>query len=235
MSISSRWTATVLSAALMVAGNAQAAPILYQFVSGDAVVRLTVGTATLSESAPLTLGGVFATFDGDGQGTLNDFEFAIVPEQTVALDNPLDGYNEILLHTASLKPAFGYTNTFQQNNGGGNYSIIAGPILTSTMLDVISTVPAGPPTQSFTFVGNSTTPLVATIDIVGGNTFTLDGIEIGTFDNGDFASIPPGVVVSVKMDLSFHGMVPVPTPEPATVVLVGLAIVGLAGLRARRI
>ena len=235
MSISSRWTAALFATALLMAGNAQAVPTLYQFVDGSAVVRLTIGTATLAESAPLVLGGVFATFDGDGPGTLTDFEFSIVPEQTVALDTPLAGYNLILLHYATLKPApIGYTNIIQQNNGGGNYFIAAGPVLTSTYLDVLSTL-GPPPVYPAPFVGNSATPLVATINLTAGNEFTLDGIEIGTFTNSDFPTIPVGVVVSVKMDLSFHGRVPVPTPEPATVVLMGIAIVGLVGLRSRRV
>ncbi len=232
MSISRGWCAALVVAVLTAAGPVHSAPILYTFSGGDAVLRLTSGGVTLSESAPLALDGVFATFDGVGSGELVDFEFSIVPEQTVMLDILLGGYDCIQLHTATLTPGVGYTHLFQQNNGGGNYSIAAAPVLTSTTLDVMSSVP-GPPPVPFAFSGNSSTPLVATVDISTGTTLTLEGITIGSFTNADFSTIPVGETVFVKMDLSFAGMAPV--PEPAAVFLIGLGCVGLAILRGRRV
>jgi hypothetical protein len=232
MSISRGWIAALAVTVFMVAGPAQAAPVLYTFTGGSAVLRVTSGAFTLSESAPLALGGVFATFDDAGSGELVDFEFSIVPEQTVTLDVMLGSYDTIQLHTATLTPGVGYTHLFQQNNGGGNFSIVASPVLTSTTLDVMSSV-AGPPDVPFVFVGNSDTPLVATVDIIGGTALTLDGITIGSFTSADFSTIPAGQTLLVKMDLSFQGMVAV--PEPTAAILIGLGCVGLAILRARRI
>jgi hypothetical protein len=233
MSIAKLWTAALALAVLMVTGQAQAVPTLYEFTGGSATVRLTVGPDTLMTSTPLSMNGVFATFDGEFDGELTDFEFSLTPEQSFSFAFPLGDYDSITIHSATLTPGVGYGHDFQQNNGGGNYNIVASPILTTTYLDVLSSSlgPAG--TQSFMFSGNSIDPLVATIDVATGTTFTLDGIALGAFTNADFPTIPVGTSIVVKLDLAFEGMVPV--PEPTMGVLFGLGLAGLSALRARRI
>ncbi len=231
MSISRVWIAALVATALSFAGQAQAVPTYYSFTGGSAVVRLTVGAATLATSAPLALNGVFATFDGDGDGELVDFEFTLAPEQGFSFGFALGGYDGIVIHSASLQPGVGYLNVVNANNGGGNYSVVADNILTTTSLDVVdSTLLLAP--EPFMFSGNSIDPLVATVDIASGTTFTLDGIALGAFTNADFSTIPVGQSVVVKLDLTFEGMVPV--PEPAIGVLFGIGLAGLAALRVRR-
>ena len=233
MSISRVWTAALVAAALLVAGQAQAVPTLYEFQDGSAVIRLTVGPTTLMASTPRPLDGVFATFDGVGPGDLSDFEFSLAPEQAFVFTFPIGDYDSILIHSATLQPGAGYHHTFAQNNGDGTYNISAEPILTTTSIDVLSTLlgPAG--TESFMFSGNSIDPLVAVIDVASGTTFTLQGIALGAFTNADFPTIPVGTSVVVKLDLTFEGMIPV--PEPSIGVLFAFGCAGLAMLRARRI
>ena len=231
MSMSRGWTAALAVAALSFASQAQAAPTYYEFTGGSAVVRLTVGSATLASSAPLDLNGVFATFDGDGDGSLVDFEFTLAPEQSFSFGFPLGGYNAIVIHSASLTPGVGYLNVFNDYDEiEDTYSVVADQILTTTSLDVVDSTLLLPP-ESFMFSGNSIDPLVATVDISSGTTFTLTGIALGAFTNADFSTIPVGTSVVVKLDLAFEGMVPV--PEPAIGVLFGIGLAGLAGLRAR--
>lgn len=233
MSISKLWTAALVAGALMLAGQAQAVPTLYEFTGGSATVRLTLGATTLASSAALSLNGVFATFDGDLDGNLSDFEFSLAPEQGFSFSLPLGGYDSILIHSATLKPGIGYATTFAVNNGDDTYNIIASPILTTTSLDVLSSSLGPGATESFMFAGNSIDPLVAQVGLSSGTTFTLDGIALGSFTNADFSTIPLGYSVVVKLDLTFEGMIPVPVPEPTTSVLFGLGIAGLALLRAR--
>ena len=231
MSISRVWIAALVAAALSFAGQAQAVPTLYEFTGGSAVVRLTVGSSTLAASTPLEMNGVFATFDDAANGSLVDFEFTLTPEQSFSFAFPLGGYNAIVIHSASLQPGSGYVNVFNQANGGGNYSVVADEILTTTSLDVVDTSLLLPP-ESFMFSGNSIDPLVATVDISTGTTFTLSGIALGEFTNADFSTIPVGESVVVKLDLTFEGMAPV--PEPAIGVLFGIGLAGLAVARVRR-
>ncbi len=233
MSMSKLWIAAFALAALTITGRAQAVPTLYEFSGGSATVRLTVGATTLMTSTPLTMNGVFATFDGEFDGELTDFEFSLSPEQSFTFAFPLGDYDSITIHSATLTPGDGYLHSFQQNNGGGNFNIVASPILTTTSLDVLSSTLGPGATQAFMFAGDSIDPLVATIDVASGTTFTLDGIALGAFTNADFPTIPVGTSVVVKLDMSFEGMVPV--PEPTIGVLFGLGLAGLAALRARRI
>ena len=235
MSISRVWSAALVASALTVAGQAQAVPTLYEFTGGSATVRLTVGPTTIGSSAPLSLDGVFATFDGDLDGDLSDFEFSLAPEQGFTFAFPIGAYDSILIHSATLQPGGLYSTTFAQNNGDGTYNIVASPILTTTSLDVLSSSLGPSGTESFMFAGNSIDPLVASVDIASGTTFTLDGIALGAFTNADFPTIPVGVSVVVKLDLTFEGMVPVTTPEPTMGVLFGLGVAAVALLRARRI
>ncbi len=233
MSISRLSIAALAVAALTLAGQAQAVPTLYEFQDGSAVIRLTVGPTTLMASTPRPLDGVFATFDGDLDGDLSDFEFSLAPEQAFAFTFPIGDYDSILIHSATLQPGVGYANTFAQNNGDGTYNISASPILTTTYVDVFSSLLGPSGTQSFVFSGNSIDPLVATIDVASGTTFTLQGIALGAFTNADFPTIPVGTSLVVKLDLTFEGMVPV--PEPAIGVLFAFGCAGLAMLRARRV
>jgi len=234
VSISRRWSLAVAACALAFAGTAQAAPVLYSFVSGSAVVRLTIGTTTLASSAPLVLGGVSATFDAEAnafQGALTDFDFQIVPEQTVTLDFALNGFDEILLHTAILTPGSGYTTVYSSNNGGGNYDIAGAPVHTSTNLVVMSSTGTPSPVP-YMYMGDSPDPLVGTIQLTGATHLNLQGVTIGSFTSAEFpATIPPGVTIVVKLDLDFNGETPV--PEPSALALIGLGFAGLAGLRAR--
>lgn len=232
MSIARVWSAALAATALIIAGQAQAVPTLYEFTGGSATIRLTVGASTLMTSAPMSLDGVFATFDDEFDGELTDFEFSLSPEQSMTFAFPLGDYDSITIHSATLMPGVGYGHDFQQNNGDGTFNIVASPILTTTSLDVLSSTLGPGATQPFMFAGNSIDPLVATIDVATGTTFTLDGIALGAFTNADFSTIPVGTSVVVKLDLTFEGMVPV--PEPSMGVLFGLGIAGLAVRRARR-
>jgi hypothetical protein len=226
MSFSKGWVAALTAAALTISGSAQAAPVLYQFVSGQAFITVTAGTTTLA-AVPLTLNGIFAEFDSVVPA-LTDFDFTTAPNQAINLSSAFGGYDQIVVNSASLTPGAGYTNLFASNNGGGNYSVTVAPVHVAGIYSAsYSGGPPPPPVSNVPIMFDNTTPLVATIDIVGG-TFTLGGITL--------AVIPvPGEAqpLVVKADLTFAGIVPV--PEPGLFGLIGLGLAGLVALRARRI
>lgn len=226
MSIAKGWAAALVTAALTISGSAHAAPVLYQFVSGQAFITVTAGTTTLA-AAPLTLNGIFAEFDSVVPA-LTDFDFTTAPNQAINLSSAFGGYDQIVVNSASLSPGAGYTNLFASNNGGGNYSVTVAPVHVAGIYSASNSGgPPPPPVNNVPIMFDNTTPLIATIDIVGG-TFTLGGITL--------AVIPvPGEAepLVVKADLTFAGIVPV--PEPGVFALIGLGLAGLVALRARRI
>jgi hypothetical protein len=225
MSLSKGWVAALVAAALTLSGSAHAAPVLYQFVSGQAFITVTAGTTTLA-AAPLALNGIFAEFDSVVPA-LTDFDFTTAPNQAINLSSAFGGYDQIVVNSASLSPGAGYTNLFASDNGGGNYSVTVAPVHVAGIYSAsYSGGPPPAPVNNVPIMFDNTTPLIATIDIVGG-TFTLGGITL--------AVIPvPGEAepLVVKADLTFAGIVPV--PEPGLFGLVGLGLAGLVALRARR-
>jgi hypothetical protein len=225
MSFAKGWVAALVAAALTLSGSAQAAPVLYQFVSGQAFITVTAGTTTLA-ATPLALNGIFAEFDSVVPA-LTDFDFTTAPNQAINLSSAFGGYDQIVVNSASLSPGAGYTNLFASDNGGGNYSVTVAPVHVAGIYSAsYSGGPPPPPVSNVPIMFDNTTPLIATIDIVGG-TFTLGGITL--------AVIPvPGEAepLVVKADLTFAGIVPV--PEPGLFGLVGLGLAGLVALRARR-
>ena len=85
------WAALSLTAALAFALSAQAAPVLYQYTSGQATVTASSPSGTLGV-ATLNLNGVFADFDSV-TGQLTDFQFTTSPNQWIVLNTVYGGFN----------------------------------------------------------------------------------------------------------------------------------------------
>jgi hypothetical protein len=225
MSFSKVWTTAFLAGVLTLAGAAHAAPVQYQFVTGQAFITVTAGLNTLA-ATPLALNGIFAEFDSVAPA-LTGFDFTTAPNQAITLSSAFGGYDQIVVNSASMTPAAGYTNLFASNNGLGNFSVTVAPVHVSGIYSASNSGgPPPPPKNNVPIMFDNATPLAATIDIIGG-TFTLGSITLAVIPvDGE---IDP---IVVKADLSFQGMVPV--PEPSVLGLVGLGLAGLAALRARQ-
>ena len=228
------WTRALAALGVMAglvgsAGAAHAAAVDYQFVSGTASVSATSGTTTLVQDRTLTLSGIFARFDSVAP-ELTAFQFTTTADQLIHLSQAFGGYDDIILHSAMMQPAAGYTNLFASDNGGGNYSVTVAPVGVNGVYSASNSAGPPPPPAAYQLINYiNTSPLVATIDISnpGLETFVLQGITLAEI------SIPGEAnPLVVKADLTFVGMVPV--PEPASAVFVGLGLAVLAGLRWQR-
>ncbi|MFI5316328.1 MAG: PEP-CTERM sorting domain-containing protein [Myxococcota bacterium] len=223
------WRAGALAAALAFALPAQAAPILYQYTSGQATVTASSSTAPLPGGlghATLTLNGVFADFDPI-TGQLTDFQFTTAPNQWINLNTVYGGFNQVWVNSASVVPGTGYntdpTLPAPVEISPGHWLVSVKPVDVHgiyTGKNSITSVSAGPFPVNYTNV----TPLNATIDVLAG-TFTLQGITLGVIP------VPGEADVTVGAVLTFQGATPV--PEPAALGLLALGSLALAFARSR--
>jgi hypothetical protein len=191
--------------------GAQAAPVTYNFTSGQAVLSLIGPTGTLvNGTVPFT--GTQTTFDA-AVPSLTSFQF----------NNPgtvnLPGSGLLALTTFSLTnlnivPGGGYTNI--STSGSNPYNFLVGPVnvsgsyaLSGAINQVLTPFSQNQPS----FGGTITTAGAAT-------TLQLTGITLGVF------ALPQGLgSATLKADITFVGAVPVPAAAP----LLGSAL-GLAGV-----
>jgi hypothetical protein len=219
------WTAAFAALAFGAAAPASAAPVVYQFLMGEANISVTAGTTTLVENATLTLDGIFATFD-DVAPALTDFHFTTAPGQSITLATAFGGYDDIVVESASMLPGAGYANLFAAQIGPNTYQVAVAPIVVNGVYSAANSAgPPPPPVSNVPIDFVNTSPLVANIDLVE-QTFILEGITLAMIWVPGEAD--PAVL---KADLTFKGMRFV--PEPATASLLVLTAVGLAVLRAR--
>ena len=235
MSISRGWTAALVASAIAFAGSAQAAPIYYQFASGQAAITVTKGATSLTPvAALLSLNGIFADFDQVAPA-LTNFQFTTTPNQAILLSSPYAGYDQIVVNSASMIPGVGYAHYAASILGGGNFSVAVYPVHVDGIYSAsFSGGPPPPAVSSLPIMFDNTTPLTATVNVNAG-TFTLLGITLAVIavPYNPLSPYNETIPLVVKADLTFQGMVPVPVPEPGVLSLVGVGLVGLAALRSR--
>jgi hypothetical protein len=228
MLIPRAWVSALTAVILGAAAHANAAPTVYSFVSGQADITVTTGTTTLAQSVTLQLDGIFATFD-DVAPALTDFTFTTAPDQMINLSSAFGGYDDIVVHGAAMTPGAGYTNLFGSQIGPNTYQVAVAPVVVNGVYSASNSAGPPPPPVSYLPIGyTNTTPLVANIDLVA-QTFFLEGITIAElWVPGEAAPLV------VKADLTFQGFAAVPEPATIALVLVTMAAIGGARIRAGR-
>ena len=208
--------AALVAALLGIALPAAAAPVLYQYTSGQATITVSAGASTLAIQT-LTLNGIFAKFD-ESTIQLTDFNFQTTPNQWLVLNTFYGGFDQVWINSANVVPGVGYVATpGSALPGVGHYQVSVAPVVVNgvyTAKNSITSATLGPAPISYT----NATPLNANIDILAG-TFTLQGVTLGI--------VPvPGETnpVIVTANLTFEGATQVPVPEAQSSALAALLL-----------
>ncbi len=215
------WRATAGAAVIALAAHAQAAPITYQYTSGQATVTASSGATTLGV-ATFNLNGVFAEFDSV-TGQLTNFQFTTSPNQWIVLNTVYGGYNQVWVNSASVVPGPGYATLASTPISPGHWNVSVMPVVVNATYTGKNTI-TNTTSPTFPLSYTNATPLNATIDVLLG-TFTLQGITLGVVP---VSGSPP---VTVGAVLTFQGATPV--PEPAALGLLALTGLALALARSR--
>jgi hypothetical protein len=212
--------AAFAAALLGIAASASAAPVLYQYTSGQATITVTAGISTLAVRT-LNLNGIFAEFD-ESTLSLTGFNFQTAPDQWLVLNTVYGGFDQVWINSANVVPGPGYaTLSSAVLPGVGHYQVSVMPVVVNgvyTARNSITNATLGPAPISYT----NATPLNANIDITAG-TFTLQGVTLG------IVPVPGETLpVIVTANLTFQGAQQVPVPEAQSLALAALALGMLA-------
>jgi hypothetical protein len=215
------WRAAAVAAVVALATHAQAAPVLYQYSSGQATVTASSASGTLGV-ATFSLNGIFAEFDSV-TGDLTNFQFTTTPNQWIVLNAIYGGFDQVWVNSASVVPGPGYATLASTQISPGHWNISVLPVVVNaTYTGKNSITNTTSPTIPLSYT--NATPLNATIDVFAGS-FTLQGITLGIIP------VPGTDPVTVGAVLTFQGATPV--PEPAALGLLALGGLALVFARSR--
>ena len=216
--------AGILIFASGLAGEAAAAPVVYDFSSGFVVLSANLGsTDILPAGTQIALTGGQVTFDSSAM-TLPSFSFLDNTATTVALSGGPWSGEMLTLQSLSVGPGSGYASSA---------TFVGSPPPTYTLnVDKISAAGfyslSGPVTRASTAFQNppgSDSALTGSISLGSDDTIQLTGITLGTVTVN-------GQTITLKGDVVFEGATPVPIPPAAW--LLGSCLLVAPLMRRRR-
>jgi hypothetical protein len=217
--------AACLSGLILLAGEVSASPVTYNFTSGQVTVTATTdpGGAVVLSSTVLPMDGVFVDFDAMTID-LSDLLLTIPNSGLLNLSAPYGGYDQIIIESADISPGLGYATLLGQDDGGGNFSFLAGPLDINGVYSAFDSNNIEPDLVGMVVPFTDSSLISGSINIDTG-TLTLSGITLATLSGALFGESDD---LSIKADIVFVGV-----PEPSTAALLGLGLLGLGSRRRR--
>jgi hypothetical protein len=215
--------ALVLFSLFGLGAEAGAAPVTYDFTSGFVTLSADVGTTDLlaaGQQIPLT--GTQVTFDAAAM-QLTSFQFTDAGPTTVALTGPLAG-TSITLSALSVMPD---ATTYSTISAGGTdpYNFTVGQIDASGMYSLSGSVTRA--ATAFSGTNPFLSGEITTSSSGGTDSLELTGITLGVFS-------AKGQTVTLKGDILFDGVTPVPLPGAVWLLASAVGFLGLPIMRRRR-
>jgi hypothetical protein len=206
--------------ALAGAAAANAAPVTYDFTSGFITLTVSVGGVNeLTGATNIPLTGTQVTFNSGSPASLTSFQFADSGSSSITLSGtgPLNG-EVVTVQGLNVVPDAIYSSTA---TGSNPYNFTAGKVDATGMYSW-----SGPVTGSAAMFMGVTNSINGQITLGGTDSLQLTGITLETF-------MFDGSVVTLKGDVVFVGVAPVPLPPSILLLAFGLGLLTLTFMKRR--
>lgn len=221
-----RWAIAAIGTLCLISLPGLSAATSFYFTSGTATITATSGASTVLSTTVVSIDGLFVDFDESGSGQLVDFFISVPQTPVLTLTTPYGGYDEVVIESADISPAIGFSNLNNQSVGGGVFTFLAGPTDINGVYSAMDSTLVTPALMNAPVPFTDTSLINGTVDITLG-TLELTGITLTRLSGAFFGEANDLIV---KADIVFTGVV----PEPGTALLLGLGL-SLMAIRRRSI
>ena len=227
----------LVAAVLSIAISASAAPIVYGYTAGSITVqaRQSSDNALVFDETLALATSSFLTWDATGTpgfggpGTVEDFLLEVEPNQGPFFTLiPYGPFDEITIDSGVIQPDLlaGFSTLFTFPAGGSTFSVQFGAVEIDAFYTASNSVSGATSPSTAADITGVTNPSGTVTFSAGTIQLELTSIVMGTVDGTPFGEAGNDLNLTANITLFADANV-IPTPEPATVMLMGFGMVGL--------